>query len=110
MQGANAPYPGAHTLCLDKKVVIWNCKPFDSTVRDIVGVIDTVFEDGELLVTCADGRVLITEYSSENSKLKIGDMLESMPIHDTMEKVISRHRQKYPRHPLAERILKYAKK
>ena len=58
------PYPGLRTRQGEQEIILWDCVPFDDTVRTEPGMIDFVFEDGCFLVACRDGRVLIRQYST----------------------------------------------
>jgi len=62
------PYPGAFTFINSTKVTIWKAQPFDSrlTFWDAqVGEILEIFDNGDFVVSCNSGLLLITEYQIE---------------------------------------------
>lgn len=61
------PYPGAYSYYNDQEIIIWRAQPFDTRIiyRDKVeGEIVEVFDDGNFVVYCNDGLLLVTEYKS----------------------------------------------
>lgn len=100
------PYPGIRTKCNGINLRIWQCQPFDDRVNGAVGQISAVFADGCFLVNCADGRLLVREWSSDDDAwVPVADMrLESVPFLDQLSKIAERHVEKFPDQPISDRI------
>jgi methionyl-tRNA formyltransferase len=101
------PYPGLRTRTQQgQEIVIWQCQPFDDRVDAAAGTISFVFEDGAFLVTCADGRVLVSDYtvSDATAALRPKQLLLSQDFTLTMHKIIEDHTARHPDKPLAQRI------
>lgn len=102
------PYPGIRTKCKDVIVRIWQCQPFDDRIDGRLGQISTVFADGCFLVNCADGRLLIRDWSASNSAWApvVNEKFESVPFGDQLLRIVERHSKKCPGQPVSERILR----
>lgn len=100
------PYPGIRTKCNGINLRVWQCQPFDDRVNGTVGQISAVFSDGCFLVNCADGRLLVREWSSDcDSWVPVADMkLESVSFVDQLAKIAERHVEKFPSQPISDRI------
>lgn len=101
------PYPGLRTRTQQgQEMVIWQCQPFDDRVDAVPGTISFVFEDGSLLVTCRDGRILVSDYtlSDEKKTIQPQQLLLSQDFAETMRKIIEAHGTRYHDMPLARRI------
>lgn len=101
------PYPGLRTCMEGDDVVIWKCQEFDEKITEDNGVITSVFLTSDFIVSCGDGRILVREWSCQNSNWfpKVGKMFESVPYRQQMLNIISRHSGKYPANKLNKRIL-----
>jgi methionyl-tRNA formyltransferase len=70
------PYPGAYTTNGLSKIKIWKAQPFDQNIlytSSALGEVVEIFENGDYLVNCCDGTLLITNYSG--GSVYIGDQL-----------------------------------
>lgn len=103
-----SPYPGLRTRTeRGSEIIIWECFPFDDRVDKEPGTISFVFEDGTFLVTCSDGRILITDYSmQENSEaIRSGQRLVSQNFAVTLKKIVDRHYARYSTKLVSPRIM-----
>lgn len=100
------PYPGVRTKCNGVNLRVWQCQPFDDRVNGSVGQISAVFADRCFLVNCADGRLLVREWSSDDDTwAPVADMrLESVSFFDQLSKIAERHVEKFPDQPISDRI------
>jgi len=101
------PYPGLRTRTQQgQEIIIWQCQPFDDRVDAAAGSISFVFEDGAFLVTCADGRVLVSDYtmSDATTALRPKQLLLSQDFTVTMRNIIEAHNARHADKPLAGRI------
>ncbi|WP_082768066.1 methionyl-tRNA formyltransferase [Ectopseudomonas composti] len=100
------PYPGIRTKCNGIVLRVWQCQPFDDRMNGAVGQISTVFADGCFLVNCADGRLLVREWSSDDAQWEpfANMLLESVPFLDQLSRVVERHTEKFPDQPVSDRI------
>lgn len=60
------PYPGAYAYLDGKKIIIWKAQPFDTQIdylNSTEGEIVEVFDDGNFVVNCNSGLLLVTNYS-----------------------------------------------
>lgn len=60
------PYPGAFGYINDQKIIIWRSQPFDTRINypsSNIGEIVEVFYNGDFIVNCYSGLLLITEYT-----------------------------------------------
>lgn len=100
------PYPGLRTTHDNIELTIWSCVSFDDKILNKPGCVEQVFADGSFIVSCLDGRLLIKEYSCDNTySPKQSDQLVGQDFTHTMEKIIVRHKERYPELPLAKRII-----
>lgn len=98
------PYPGLITYCDNVKILVWKCIPFDTKIIEN-GLINHVFNNGEFLVGCGDGRMLIQDYQSEDTWVpKLNHKLVGQKYAKTLQKIVDRHNQKYPNKKLSLRI------
>jgi UDP-4-amino-4-deoxy-L-arabinose formyltransferase/UDP-glucuronic acid dehydrogenase (UDP-4-keto-hexauronic acid decarboxylating) len=92
------PYPGLRTRTSDGgELTIWRCQPFDDRVTAPPGTVTAVFEDGAFLVTCMDGRVIVTdsEGDSQSTLSLLGIQLDSISVTSTLGQILDRHMQKH---------------
>lgn len=70
------PFPGAFAYVKEKKVTLWNVRPFDRILDFSPYRLGEVIQvlDGRPLVRTADGSMLVLEYEAEKS-LEKGDIL-----------------------------------
>lgn len=65
IRAVTRPYPGAFTFSRGEKVFIWKAQPFDSFLTVYAGrppgEVVEVFSEGEFVVACPDGLLLITD-------------------------------------------------
>jgi len=100
------PYPGLRTKCGGVILRLWQCQPFDDRVNGSIGQISAVFADGCFLVNCADGRLLVREWSSDDDAWEplMNVKLESVPFFDQLSRIVGRHAGKFPGQPISDRI------
>lgn len=102
------PYPGLRAISCGVEVRIWQCQPFDDRVDGAVGEISHVFFDNTFLVNCADGRVLIREWSADqhdwNPVRKV--VFDNAPLLDQLRLVVERHVNKFPEQKVSSRIVR----
>ncbi len=108
------PYPGARSLINENEVIIWKGHPFKLELdlsRKKNGEIFKVFYNGDLLVKCGDGLILITEYSILGKKTKIisGDKFISFDNFSINSEIIKRHEKKYPSLPISLKLIDHIK-
>ncbi len=102
------PYPGLRASQESHEISIWKCVPFDDVVRSEPGTIDFVFEDDTFLVSCGDGRVLLSEVSSSSAWRPVANTkLRGKSLRETINNIIDRHRIKSPGFQIAMRIANY---
>jgi len=105
------PYPGAFSKCGQSVLKIWKAIPFEVKEAGSAepGEIVKIFNKGELLIKTGDGFILASEYEAkDNAVLTEGLILESLPFKENMERIIRRHRTKYPELRISDEILKLA--
>lgn len=70
------PYPGAFTFLNNNKIMIWQAQLFDRSIKYYYkkyGEVIEVFNNGDFVVNCLDGLLLITHYQPKI--IKKGDIL-----------------------------------
>lgn len=73
IRAVTKPYPGAFTYLEGKEIVIWKAQPFDTRLDKIEyfpGQITHKFTNGDFVIKCSDGLMLVTDYQSEVSVSK----------------------------------------
>jgi len=103
------PYPGLRTRTSDGgELTIWRCQPFDDRVTAPPGTVNAVFEDGSFLVTCGNGRVIVTD-SEAHSQIwpsLLGSSLISVSVSSNVARIVERHVSKHADgQPVAPRVL-----
>lgn len=71
------PYPGAFTFLNNQKIMIWQAQIFDRSIKYYAkkyGEVLEVFINGDFVVNCLDGLLLVTNY--EPKIIKKGDILK----------------------------------
>ena len=103
------PYPGLRTANGDTVISVWKCQHFDDRIELKLGVVGPCFETGEFLVNCKDGRLLIRNWSSENSLWRPESKmcLEGRKWSAQLRSIVERHQQKYPSYPVSPRIMRH---
>ena len=101
------PYPGARTRFLNEDLVVWSGMPFSipTSQKHKPGTVFSIFRTGDLIVSTGDGFYLITDYESKHS-VKVGSVFESHPFKQQLEKIVKRHLDKFPEHPVTYAITK----
>lgn len=59
------PYPGAYSYINGEKITIWKAQPFDSKIsffQKREGEVVKVYKNGNLVINCNSGLLLVTEY------------------------------------------------
>lgn len=77
------PYPGAFTFCNKRKMMLWEVQPFDARIAYFgarQGEVVECFYNGDFVVNCNSGLLLVTVYEYENGEnqspeIKVGDIL-----------------------------------
>ena len=105
------PYPGLRTYYEDNQITLWSCHPFDDVIDAREGQISACFEDGEFLVNCRDGRLLIRQWEATNPswRPKSGIMLSGKSFQEQLLTIATRHLAKYPDRPISDRIKRFIK-
>lgn len=100
------PYPGLWSGPAAPGVLrIWQCQPFDGDVSESPGTIGPCFTNGEFLVYCLDGRLLVRDWSATDGWApRPGEKFASVAWSEQLRRIIQRHEKKYPQFPIAPRI------
>jgi methionyl-tRNA formyltransferase len=76
VRSVTKPYPGSFTMNGLTKLRIWKVQPFDYNIlyhNKKIGEIVELFEDGNFVVNCVDGTLLVSDY--EGGIVQVGDLL-----------------------------------
>jgi methionyl-tRNA formyltransferase len=68
IRALTVPYPGAFTFLNGKKIIIWKAQPFDTKIDYINstdGEIVEVFDDGNFIINCNSGLLLVTKHTGK---------------------------------------------
>ncbi len=103
------PYPGAYTFFEDVKIEIWRSVPFTTNEYSgyAYGTIIGIMAQGELIVKCNGGFILVREFSlSEDVCLQdlVGRVLSSKSFVEQMKQIVERHKRKRPDQKLSSLI------
>lgn len=110
------PYPGAFCQTKYFKLVIWKAKPFNIKTKlshtKPCKIIKN-FQDKSMLIQTNNGSLLVTDYEIIPQKaqkyLTEGKLLPSINFKKQMQRIVNRHKQKYPNLTLSQDILKLSK-
>lgn len=82
--------------------------PFDDSTDGSHGLISHCFGNGDFLVNCKDGRLLIRSYTTtpESWKPQAGMKLHSVDFISQLKQLVKRHQSKYPEQDISPRISK----
>lgn len=106
IRGLTRPYPGAWTKAGEEVVKVWNAIPFEvpiSKEKYQVGEVVKLFRSGDFVVRTHDGFMLVDDSDSAQT-LQKGAVLESSDFEAQMDRIISRHQQKYPQLPVSSMV------
>ncbi len=76
------PFPGAFSYLPGGKWIIWKAQPFDTKIQfpgAVAGEIVEVFGNGQFLVYCTGGSLLVTGYQAENGQPATGMKFTNQP-------------------------------
>lgn len=68
IRGITKPYPGAYSKFKGQELVVWKAQPFDTRIVYLqakIGEIVERFQNGDIIVNCMDGLLLITDYDCD---------------------------------------------
>jgi methionyl-tRNA formyltransferase len=104
------PYPAAFSRLGGQVVKIWRVRPFDVPVFGSYapGTIIKVFSGGEWLVQAGDIPVLVYDLEYGGAPVESGARFAECSFRDQMKRIIERHEQAYPDHPVAEDLYRVA--
>ena len=83
------PYPGAFSNLDSARVYFWKCQPFDTLIqysKSLNGQVLEVFPNGDFLVKCGDGSILVIR-GGENNYIR-GGVLYKDPYRSYHAKII----------------------
>ncbi len=101
------PYPGAYTTLNDKKITVWQAKPLQQEMQAAAspGQVLLAFPDGEVLVQCGKGMLVLCEISSDAEKIAEGSVFSSATYKEQMKNIAKKHEAEYPNLPISELVL-----
>jgi UDP-4-amino-4-deoxy-L-arabinose formyltransferase/UDP-glucuronic acid dehydrogenase (UDP-4-keto-hexauronic acid decarboxylating) len=104
------PYPGAFTTVGGRRVAIWDAVAFRTSngFPDAApGALLHRYVDGELLVKCGTDAVIVRRHDLPVAEGRddVGLKFDSVDSRQQMQRILDRHRAKYPQFPLAEDLL-----
>lgn len=74
------PFPGAFSFLEGKKITLWKAQPFDTRIEfpgAQNGEITEVFLNGQFIIRCKGGSLLVTDWEYNQAILQIGKILMS---------------------------------
>lgn len=106
------PYPGLRTTLSQATITITHCQPFDDQLDGPPGQISRCFHSGDFLVNVLDGRLLVRGWKTNQAGWVPRPEMKftSVPFWQQLQTIVDRHMNKYPKQPIAFRILNQAKK
>lgn len=105
------PYPGAFCGLAGGKIVIWRARPIGDVElldRGVPGQVIQIAHGRGFIVRAGDGYLMVDEFEADDIArpgLKVGAVLESVPLHLTIRAVVDRHRARFPRQPISPDVL-----
>lgn len=103
------PFPGAYTYYSGYKMKIWKARLFDIELNKKFnnGEIVEIFMNNDLLISASDGLMLIEEYELTDGMphLEPGKICTGVSARIQLENIVLRHKSKYPRMLIQERLL-----
>ncbi len=103
------PYPGAFSLLRGQALKLWCAQRFAAPSQGPPGLILHRFQEGSLLIRCADAALLVSEWSGPQDP-QAGERLPSVSFPLQMQGIIKRHQQRWPDRPLQPKILAAAQR
>jgi methionyl-tRNA formyltransferase len=107
------PYPGAYCQIGEARLRFWRSAPWaiQGLPNAPPGTIVRRFQDGSLLIACAEGHLLVKDWDMQDgdaATIRTGDILPSVNFQDQMRRIVARHRAKHPQLLLSPAILSAA--
>lgn len=68
IRAVTKPYPGAFTYFQGTEIIIWKAQPFDTRLDKMEfqpGQVTNIFMNGDFIIKCGDGLMLVTEFQTE---------------------------------------------
>ncbi|MBF9038829.1 hypothetical protein LSUCC0246_09935 [Rhodobacterales bacterium LSUCC0246] len=99
------PYPGMFAMFDNIQVSIWRCQYFDNGKYQ-PGSIFHVFNDGQFLVGCGDGLMLVEDFSANSHWVpEVGFCFQSGNFKSQIKEIVRRHNDKHPELMINTRVL-----
>lgn len=94
VRALSKPYPGAFCKCGNGVAILWEVKYYETIVGSHIkpGRVISVMPNGEFLVACTDGFIIVRDYTLvEVPSITCGMVLESVDFSEQLSRVIERH-------------------
>lgn len=108
------PYPGAFSALGAGIIKIWNARPIGDIPLDETaapGKIVHIAEKRGFIIRVGDSYMMVDDFElneAAQAEFKVGVILQSVPIHLTVSRIIERHRLRSPDQPLNADIIALA--
>ena len=97
VKSLSKPYPNARSIVNGEIILINKASYIENSLDKSHGKILYFFSNGEILVSCGKGTLILEDYKIKNKKLiSVGSFLMSISMKKTIKKIIKRFEKDFP--------------
>jgi methionyl-tRNA formyltransferase len=111
IRSLSKPYPNARTIINEEIMLINKASFINSSFDQRHGKIINLFLNGQILVSCGKGTLIIEDYQIENSKLiSVGSFFKSISMKKTVKNTLKRFKNDFPNKNINHSLLFFWRK
>ena len=111
IKSLSKPYPNARTIINEEIMLINKANFINDSLDQRYGKIINFFLNGQILVSCGKGTLIIEDYQIQNSKLiSVGSFFKSISMKKTVKNILKRFKNDFPNKNINHSLLLFWRK
>tara|TARA_Y200000002_G_scaffold383190_1_gene403885 strand:+ start:2699 stop:3721 length:1023 start_codon:yes stop_codon:yes gene_type:complete len=111
IKSLSRPYPIARSIINKEMIFINKASYIENSLDNSHGKILYFFSNGEILVSCGIGTLIIEDYQIKNKKfISLGSFFKSVSMKKTVKKIVKRFEKDFPKKNINRSLLLFWKK
>ena len=104
------PYPNARSIINNQVMLINKASYSENSLDHVCGKVLQISLNGEILVSCGKGTLIIEEYKiKKKSLIYVGLLFKSVSMKKTVKKILNRFKQDFPQKNINKSLLNFWK-